>query len=127
MGPDAREVRGSRSGCRRGSLAATSRGKATAESFAYATGNARTCQGDSGGPTTRYQDGNYIAVGDHRGPYYVDVSDSFWPCAEANVRMDWPTLYDKVNFIETTLRGVYGAAFSCGRYSAGSTAYMRCW
>lgn len=95
--------------------------------YAYVNNNARTCQGDSGGPTTRYQDGYYIAVGDHRGPYYVDGPDSFWTCAESGVRMDWPTLYDKVPWIESTLRLAYGAAFSCSRFSAGANAYMRCY
>lgn len=91
--------------------------------YAYVNNNARTCMGDSGGPATRYYSGYYIAVGDHRGPYYVDGQFP-WSCAESGVRMDWPTLYDKVSWIESTLRVVYGSSFACTRYSGG---YMRCW
>jgi hypothetical protein len=86
--------------------------------YAYVNNNARTCSGDSGGPATRYADGYYIAVGDHRGPYYADGSGSFWPCAESGVRMDWPTLYDKTSWIESTL------GLTCTRVASGG--YMRC-
>ena len=62
----------------------------------------------------------YIAIGDHRGPYYHDGTDTIWPCAESGVRMDWPTLYDKTSWIESTL------GFSCVRAASGANAYMRC-
>jgi hypothetical protein len=54
----------------------------------------------------------HIAVGDDRGPYYADGSGSFWPCAENGVRMDWPTLYDKTSWIESTL------GFTCTRVAS---------
>ena len=90
--------------------------------YAYALNNARTCDGDSGGPATRYYGGYYIAVGDHGGPPYGYTER----CAGYGIRMDWATLYDKVSWIESTLRLSYGSSFSCNRYSSGANAYMRC-
>jgi V8-like Glu-specific endopeptidase len=94
--------------------------------YSYVNNNARTCGGDSGGPVTRTIGGTYVAVGDHRGPYYVDGGTSWWPCAELNVRMDWSTFYDKTDWIQNTLRYVYGSTFSCTRYGTGADAYMKC-
>lgn len=86
---------------------------------ATSAGNRLTCVGDSGGPSTRYISGYYVATGTHRGP--DDLR-----CANPGETMFGSDPASKASWIESTLRGAYGAAFSCSRSGAGADAYMKC-
>lgn len=94
--------------------------RSTGRFNATSSGSRLTCIGDSGGPATRYYNGYYIATGTHRG----SLSDP--RCAWPNEQMIWSDTSNKISWIESTLRLVYGSTYSCARYSSGSNAYMKC-
>jgi secreted trypsin-like serine protease len=76
---------------------------------------ARTCDGDSGGPATRYTNGNYVAVGAHRGSNNPPPAH----CATWGSTMYWASIADKTTWIRNV---VAGAGIYCGYYAD----YMKC-
>jgi V8-like Glu-specific endopeptidase len=80
----------------------------SAQRFTAVVNNeARTCDGDSGGPATRYTNGNYVAVGAHRGATNPG-------CAWDGATMYWSSLADKTKWIEGIVRA---SGLSCTRGS----------